>query len=91
MQIPYSHKALSNQRTTCSGKRRSEECSSGDVHLEWPPMIMGFIHSRNVFQKEAITFNRLWEEEEARFIRREEKIRATKDQALTIQIRSLKR
>ena len=45
---------------------------SGDSHLEWPPKIMGFIHSRNVCQKEVITFNRLWEEEEARFIRREE-------------------
>ena len=28
------YKGLSNQRTTCSSKRRSEECSSGDVHLE---------------------------------------------------------
>ena len=27
------------------------------------PGIMGFIHSRNVCQKEVITFNRLWEEE----------------------------
>ena len=27
------YKGLSNQRTTCSGKRISEECSSGDVHL----------------------------------------------------------
>ena len=33
-------KGLSNQRTTCSDKKRSEECSSGDVHLEWPPRIM---------------------------------------------------
>ena len=29
-----------------SGKRRSEECRSGDGHLEWPPRIMGFIHAR---------------------------------------------
>ena len=56
------YKGLSNQRTTCSGKRRSEECSSGDVHLEWPPRIMGFTHARNVFQKEVITFSGLWEE-----------------------------
>ena len=34
-------------------------------HLEWPPMIMEFIHSRNVFQKDLITFSRLWEEEES--------------------------
>ena len=25
-----------------------EVCRSGDSHLEWPPKIMGFIHSRNV-------------------------------------------
>ena len=35
---------------------------------------MGFIHAKNVCQKEVITFNRLWEEEEARLIRREEEI-----------------
>ena len=35
---------------------------------------MGFIHAKNVFQKELITFNRVWEEEEARLIRREEEI-----------------
>ena len=33
---------------------------------------MGFIHAKNVCQKEVITFNRLWEVEEARLIRREE-------------------
>ena len=49
------------------------------------------IHVRNVCQKEVITFNRLWEEEEARLIIREEKMRAIEDQALTIQRRSLKR
>ena len=45
------------------------------------------IHSRNVFQEEVITFSRLWEEctqEEARLIIREEKMGATKDQALKI-------
>ena len=51
-------------------------------------MIMGFIHVRNVFQKEVITFSSLWEEhtqeEEARLIIREEKMGATEDQALTI-------
>ena len=36
MQKPCSHKDLSNQRTTSSGERRSEECRSGDGHLEWP-------------------------------------------------------
>ena len=41
------YKGLSNQRTTWSG-RRSGECRSCDNHLEWPPKIMGFIHSRNV-------------------------------------------
>ena len=61
--------------------------------LEWPPKIMGFIHSRNVCQKEVITFNRIWEnwtEEEDGLIIREENMGATKDQALTIQRRSLK-
>jgi len=77
-------------RTTWSGKRSGEECRSGDDHLEWPPRIVEFIHSRNVFQKEVITFRRLREEEEARIIRREEKMGATEDQALSIQRRSLK-
>ena len=48
-------------------------------------MIMGFIHSNNVCQKEVINFSKLWEEEEARPISREEKMGATEDQALTIQ------
>ena len=48
---------------------------------------MGFIHSKNVCQKEVITFSRLWEEEEARLIIREEKMGETEDQALTIQRR----
>ena len=55
---------------------------------------MGFIHSRNVFQKEVITFNKLWEEctqEEARLVIREEKMGATEDQDLMIQKRYLKR
>ena len=46
---------------------------------------MGFIHSRNVCQKEVITFSRLWEEctqDEARPIIREEKMVATEYQAL---------
>ena len=60
------------------------------VIIEWPPRIMGFIHLRNVFQKEVITFSRLREEEEARLIRREEKMGATEDQALMIQRRSRK-
>ena len=51
---------------------------------------MGFIHSRNVCLKEVITFIRLWEEEEARLILREEKMGATENQALTIERRSLK-
>ena len=49
---------------------------------------MGFIYSRNVCQKEVITFNRIWEEctqEEAQLIIREEKMGETKYQALTIQ------
>ena len=50
---------------------------------------MGFIYARNVCEKEVITFSRLREEEEARLIRREEKMGAIEDQALTIQ-RSLK-
>ena len=57
-----------------NSRRRSGECRSGDSHLEWPPRIMGFIHARNVCQKEVIAFSRLWEEEEARLIRREEKM-----------------
>ena len=43
---------------------------------------MGFIHSRNVLQKEVINFNRLWEErtqEESRLIIREEEMGATED------------
>ena len=84
------YKGLSNQRITCSS-RRSGECKSGDSHLEWPPRIMGFIHLRNVCEKEVITFNGLWKEEEARLIRREGKMEETEDQALTIQRRSLKR
>ena len=51
---------------------------------------MGFIHSRNVLQKEVITFGRLWEEEEAQLIIREQKMGETEDQDLTIQRRSLK-
>ena len=53
---------LWNQRTTCSSRRRSGKCRSGDSHLEWTPRIMEFIHVRNVCQKEVITFRRLWEE-----------------------------
>ena len=63
-------------------------------HLEWPPRFMGFIHSRNVCEKEVINFNRLLEEctqEESWLIIREKKIGATEDQSLTIQRRSLKR
>ena len=63
-------------------------------HLEWPPRIMGFIHSRNVYQKEVITFRKLWKEctqEVAQLIIREENMGAIEDQALTIQRRSLKR
>ena len=55
---------------------------------------MRFIHSRNVHQKELITFSRLWEEhtqEEAQLIIRENNMGATEDQALTIQRISLKR
>ena len=33
-----------------------EVCRSGDSHLEWPPRIMGFIHAKNVCQKEVIAF-----------------------------------
>ena len=46
---------------------------------------MGFIHTRNVCQKEVIPFSRLQEEEEAQLIIREEKMGATEDQDLTIQ------
>ena len=54
-------------------------------------MITGFIHLRNVCQKEVITFSWLWEEEEARLIRREEEIwEQIEYQALTIERRSLK-
>ena len=44
---------------------------------------MGFIHARNVCQKEVITFSRLWEEEEALPIRREDKTGAIEDQTLS--------
>ena len=39
------------------------------------------IHLRNLCQKEVITFNRLWEEEEAWIIIREEKTGAIEDQS----------
>ena len=42
------YEGLSNQRTTCSSRRRSGKCRSGDSHLEWPPRITGFIYERNV-------------------------------------------
>ena len=74
-----------------SNGRRITYCYN---HLEWPLRIMGFIHSRNVCQKEVITFNRLLEEfaqEESWLIIREENMGATEDLALTIQRRSLKR
>ena len=45
---------------------------------------------RGMCAKEVITFSRLWEEEEARLIIREENMGATEDQALTIQRISLK-
>ena len=82
MQRPCSHKSLSKSRTTWS--------RSGNGHLEWPLRIMEFIYSRNVFQKEVITFSRLWKEEEAWIIRREEKMGAIEDQDIVIQRRSLK-
>ena len=65
----------------------------GYNHLEWPPRIMWFIHSRNVFQKKVITFNKIWEEctqEEAQIKIREENMGETEDQALMIQRRYLK-
>ena len=54
---------------------------------------MGFIHSRNVCQKEVITFSILWEEhtQDDQAIIREEKMGATEDQALMIQRRSIER
>ena len=39
-----------------------EEVHNADNHLEWIPRIMGIIRLSNVFQKEVITFSRLWEE-----------------------------
>ena len=72
-------------------QRRIRYCYN---HLEWTPRIMGFINSRNVCQKDVITFSTLWQEctqEEARLIIREENMGAIEDQVLTIQRRSLKR
>ena len=52
----------------------------------------GLPGSRNVCQKEVITFSKLWaQEEEARLIIREEKMGAIEDQDLVIQRRSLKK
>ena len=60
MQRPCSHKSLSNQEQLEAVKeKKSEECRSDDGHLDRG------IHSRNVLQKEVITFSKLWEEEEA--------------------------
>ena len=67
-----------------------EEVENAEVVIAWPSKIMGFIHVRNVCQKEVITFSKLWEEKEARLIIREEKMGATRDQDPTIQRRSLK-
>ena len=44
---------------------------------------MGFIHARNLCQKEVITVRKLWEEEEALPIRREDKKEAIEDQTLS--------
>ena len=52
---------------------------------------MGFIHLRNVFQKEVITFRRIWEEhtqQETQLIIRENKMGATEDQDFTEDISS---
>ena len=91
MQRPCSHKSLSNQEQLQAVKEEVKNAEEGDGHLECFPRIMGFIHTRNVCDKEVITFSRRWKEEEARLIIREEKMRETKDQALTIQRRYLKR
>ena len=65
-----------------------EEVKNAEVVIA--TLIMGFIHARNVCHKEVITFNRLWEEEEARLIIREEKMGATEDQDHTIERRYFK-
>ena len=47
---------------------------------------MGLIYLRNVFQKEVITFSRLWEEntqDKAQLLIREKKMGATEDQDFT--------
>ena len=47
---------------------------------------MGFIHSRNVCQKEVITFNRLWEEEEDDKVEGSRRILPTKQIKISIQM-----
>ena len=91
MQRQFNHKSLSNQEKLEVVK---EEVKNVDVVMA---TLNGLPGSWDSFmqlmcsKKEVITFSRLWEEEEARLIRREEKMGATEDQALTIQRRSLKR
>ena len=88
MQRPCNHKNLSNQEQLEAVK---EEVKNTEVVMATLNGLPGSQDARNVCQKEVITFSRLWEEEEARLIIREEKMGATQDQALTIQRRSLKR
>ena len=86
MQRPCSHKSLSSQ------EQLEVEVKNAEVVMDILNGLPGsWIHScEEVCQKEVITFSRLWEEEEAQLIRREEKMGAIEDQDLTIQRRSLK-
>ena len=50
------HKGFSNQGTTWSSWRECAKRRDCYCHLEWPPNIMGFIHSRNMCTKEVDLF-----------------------------------
>ena len=84
MQRPCSHKGLSNQEQLEAVK---EEVKNAEVVMA---TLNGLPGSWDSCQKEVINFSKLWEKEEARFIRREGKMEETEDQALTIKRRYLK-
>ena len=49
-------KSCSNQGTTWSSWRECRRRRDCDDYLEWPPKIMGFIHSRDMCKKEIDLF-----------------------------------
>ena len=86
MQRPCSHKSLSNQEQLEAVKNTEVVMATlNGLPGSWNSFIQGMCSRRK-----WLHFNRLQEEEEARFIRREGEMEETEDQALIIQRRSLK-